>query len=100
MLPDLLRGRAAAAENGQPTHNTSVIWLYLSGGPSQLETFDPKPENSSEFRSVVGSVPTNVPGTRIGGLFPQVGRNMPTSWPSCGRLPIARRITPPPHTGS
>ena len=69
----MLRGRASA----QPSEgrNKSVIWLWLSGGPTQLETFDPKPGNPSEFRSVVGSVQTNVPGTRIGGLFPNLARH-------------------------
>lgn len=68
LLPDLLRARAAS----QRSDNTSVIWLWLSGGPTQLETFDPKPGNPSEFRSVVGSLRTNVPGIEVGGLFPKV----------------------------
>jgi len=75
MLPDLLRGRAALASNGQSGDKTSVIWLWLSGGPTQLETFDPKPENPAEFRSVVSSLKTNVPGIEIGGLFPQLARH-------------------------
>lgn len=74
LLPDLLRARAAASPE-QSVPNTSVIWLWLSGGPTQLETFDPKPDNPSEFRSVVGAVRTNVPGTMIGGLFPQVAQH-------------------------
>ncbi|MDB5387969.1 MAG: hypothetical protein JWM11_3615 [Planctomycetaceae bacterium] len=76
-LPDLLRARtvAAAESPGKSISQKSVIWLWLSGGPSQLETFDPKPNNPVEFRSVVGSVATNVPGIEIGGLFPQVARH-------------------------
>jgi hypothetical protein len=74
-LPDLLRGRAAAAASGQPSSSKSVIWLWLSGGPTQLETFDPKPDNPSQWRSVVGALRTNVPGIVIGGLFPQVARH-------------------------
>ena len=34
---------AASAADGQPAKNTSVILLWLDGGPSHLETFDPKP---------------------------------------------------------
>jgi Protein of unknown function (DUF1501) len=75
LLPDLLRGRSVAASSSQRTHNTSVIWLWLSGGPTQLETFDPKPGNPSEFRSVVGSLQTSVPGIEIGGLFPEVAKH-------------------------
>src|SRR5580698_9998641 len=75
LLPDLLKGRAVAAANGSSPADTSVIWLWLSGGPTQMETFDPKPENTSEFRSVVGSLRTNVPGIEIGGLFPKVAQH-------------------------
>jgi len=73
LLPDLLRARASVTE--RPTRKTSVIWLWLSGGPTQLETFDPKPGNPTEFRSVVGSVKTNVPGIEIGGLFPNLANH-------------------------
>src|SRR5215831_1563777 len=66
LLPDLLRARAA----GKDAKDTCVIWLFLSGGPTQFETFDPKPGNPLPYRSTVGSVQTNVPGTHIGGLFP------------------------------
>jgi hypothetical protein len=74
MLPDLLRMRSAAAEAGQPTRDTSVIWLWLGGGPTHVETFDPKMSAPAEFRSMVGSVQTSVPGLHIGGLFPQMAR--------------------------
>jgi hypothetical protein len=40
-----------------------------------METFDPKPENTAEFRSVVGSLRTSVPGIEIGGLFPKVAQH-------------------------
>ncbi len=73
LLSDLLRARASAQPN--ETRNTSVIWVWLSGGPSQLETFDPKPGNPSEFRSVVGATQTNVPGIHIGGLFRNLSRH-------------------------
>jgi hypothetical protein len=73
-LPDLLRLRSAAAEAGRPTRDTSVIWLWLGGGPTHVETFDPKMSAPAEFRSMVGSVQTSVPGLHLGGLFPQMGR--------------------------
>ena len=75
MLPDLWRGRMAAAESGLEIKDTSVIWLFLSGGPTHFETFDPKPENPLPYRSVVGAVQTNVPGTYIGGLFPSFAKH-------------------------
>jgi hypothetical protein len=72
MLPDLLRARAAATEAGRPTRNTSVVWLWLGGGPTHVETFDPKMSAPVEFRSTVGAAQTNVPGVEIGGVFPQM----------------------------
>jgi hypothetical protein len=73
-LTDLLRMRTHAADAGQPTRDTSVIWLWLGGGPTHVETFDPKMSAPAEFRSMVGSVQTCVPGLHIGGLFPQMAR--------------------------
>jgi hypothetical protein len=74
MLPDLLRARAAAAEAGRPTRNTSVVWLWLGGGPTHVETFDPKMSAPAEFRSTVGAVQSNVPGIELGGVFPRMAR--------------------------
>jgi hypothetical protein len=73
-LPGLLKLRSAAASTGQPTRDTSVIWLWLGGGPTHVETFDPKMSAPAEFRSCVGDVQTRVPGLRLGGLFPLMGR--------------------------
>ena len=73
-LPDLLRARAQSTLAGQPTRNTSVVWLWLGGGPTHVETFDPKMSAPVEFRSTVGAVQTNVPGIEIGGVFPRMAR--------------------------
>jgi hypothetical protein len=74
LLPDLLRLRAAAKEAGKSTKTTSVVWLWLGGGPTHIETFDPKMSAPAEFRSIVGAVKTNVPGIEIGGVFPKMAR--------------------------
>lgn len=50
-------------------NNHSVIYLFLSGGPSHIELFNTIPNSSSDRRSVLGSIKTNVPGIEIGGLF-------------------------------
>ncbi len=47
----------------------SVILLFLCGGASHIETFDPKPEAPIEFRSVTGEIQTSVPGLTFGGTF-------------------------------
>lgn len=74
MLSDLLRYRARAQAQGQPTRNTSVVWLWLGGGPTHIETFDPKMSAPAEFRSAVGATRTNVPGIEIGGVFTRMAR--------------------------
>jgi hypothetical protein len=73
-LGGLLRGRAAAAAEGRSGKDTAVVWLWLGGGPTHIETFDPKMDAPAEYRSVVGAVPSNVPGVQLGGLFPQLAR--------------------------
>ncbi len=69
MLPDLLRARAATQANGSPTKGTSVVWLWLGGGPTHVETFDPKMTAPAEYRSTTGSVKTTLPGVELGGTF-------------------------------
>ena len=73
-LSDLLRFRAQAAEQGRPTRNTSVVWLWLGGGPTHVETFDPKMDAPAEFRSTIGSVQTNVAGIEIGSVWEKMAR--------------------------
>jgi len=50
----------------------SVIFLMMTGGPSQLDTFDPKPDAPSDVRSPFAPIPTKVPGVRITELFPKM----------------------------
>ncbi len=69
-LPDYLRAKAAAPSSPA----TSVILIWLDGGPSQLETFDPKPDAPSEYRGPWGAIDTAVPGTRVSALMPDVAR--------------------------
>jgi uncharacterized protein (DUF1501 family) len=73
-LPDLLRARASAAAAGTSSRNTSVVWLWLGGGPTHVETFDPKMEAPAEYRSTTGSVKTNLPGVEIGGTFEKTAK--------------------------
>jgi uncharacterized protein (DUF1501 family) len=72
-LPDLLRARARAADTRRPlVKDRSVIFLFLHGGPSQTETFDPKMTAPAEFRSATGEVATRLPGVTFGGTFPRL----------------------------
>lgn len=70
-LQDVLSARAAAGTQGS---QTSVIMLYQHGGPSQLETYDLKPQAPTEYRSVFNPIATNVPGMEICELFPRQAR--------------------------
>lgn len=71
-LPQLLAAREAARDRGERTKDTSVVWLWLGGGPTHVETFDPKMTAPAEYRSVTGEQQTNVAGVTVGGTFPGI----------------------------
>src|SRR2546421_3008992 len=68
-LPGLLRGRAQGLARGGASRK-AVILIWLSGGPSQLDTWDPKPDAPGEVRGPFGSTATKIPGVRISEHFP------------------------------
>ena len=62
-LPDLLRWQAVAeSQTSKLGKAKSVIMLFLSGGPSQLDMWDLKPEAPAEIRGTFQPMATNVPG--------------------------------------
>jgi len=67
-------GRAVAASSGLAPflRDRSVIFLFMHGGPSQFETFDPHDDGPPHARSTTGAIPTSLPGVRFGGTFPQL----------------------------
>ena len=66
-LTDVLRAQEGKREG-------SVILVFLAGGPSHLETYDPKPEAPAEYRGPFRAIRTNVPGIRISELLPRHAR--------------------------
>ena len=50
----------------------ACIFINLVGGPSHLDTFDPKPEAPSEYRGPFRPIPTRVPGVHLSELFPKL----------------------------
>jgi hypothetical protein len=56
----------------RPRPDRAVILLMLVGGPSQLETWDPKPEAPAEIKGPFGSIATRVPGVRISEHLPRL----------------------------
>lgn len=71
-LPGLLRARAQAGEVAGSPKAKSGILLWLPGGPSHFETWDPKPEAPSDIRGPFGTIPTKVPGLTISDLWPKL----------------------------
>jgi hypothetical protein len=71
-LPDLLAARAVEAK--KVTTDRSVIFLFLHGGPSQIETFDPKMTAPDKVRSATGETKTALPGITFGSTFTRLAR--------------------------
>jgi hypothetical protein len=67
---DLLRLRAS--NSYQVGSARSVIFLWLWGGPSQLDTWDPKPNAGLDYRGPFATINTRITGVRFGELFPQI----------------------------
>ena len=67
-LPGLLAARARAADSAAEK-DTSIVLLFLTGGPSQIETIDPKMTAPAEYHSVCGQVASTIPGVAFGGTF-------------------------------
>lgn len=64
-LADVLRVRANAAEQGRTSGRKSVILFWLSGGPSHIDMWDPKPDAPPEIRGPYGTISTRIPGVRF-----------------------------------
>src|SRR5439155_14294554 len=78
-LPTLFQNAARAEK--KPTAKSfgaakSCIILYLSGGPAQLDTFDPKPDAPEDIRGEFGTIATSVPGVRFSDLLPRTAKWM------------------------
>lgn len=67
-LADLLRLQASGAAKKS---DKSVILIWLDGGPSQLESYDPKPDAPPEFRGPFGAISTRIPGVQLSELMEQ-----------------------------
>ncbi len=68
-LPGLLAAKAAAADLGNAFKDRSVVFLFMHGGPTQTETFDPKMTAPSGVCSVTGECATTIPGITYGGTL-------------------------------
>jgi hypothetical protein len=73
-LADLLRHEHTLARAAPPARAKSVVILYLSGGPSQLDMWDLKPEAPAEIRGTFRPIRTNVAGIHVCEHFPRMAR--------------------------
>ena len=69
-------GGLNALRAAESRSDRSVILLLLVGGPSQLETFDPKPDAPAEIRGPFGSIATSCPGIRVSEHLPRLASRM------------------------
>ncbi len=67
--PGLMRLRAENALKPK-SERTAVIFVFLPGGQSHIDTYDPKPDASSEYRGPFKTIPTKVPGLHFTELMP------------------------------
>ena len=70
-LPDVLRAGSSQAQS-----HKSIINIYLPGGPSHIDMWDPKPGAPAEIRGEFRPIQTNVPGIQISEMFPRVAQMM------------------------
>lgn len=70
-MASLLRAEAAAKTD---SNHRSIVMIYLPGGPTQHETFDPKPDASSDIRGSFKSIKTRTPGEHFCELLPKLAK--------------------------
>jgi len=72
-LPSILRAESGSKK---PTDRRSVILLWMQGGPSHIDTFDPKPEAPAEIRGEFGVTKSSLPGVVLSEHLPKLAKNL------------------------
>ena len=75
-LSELLKADARGANTPTGDRLKSVIILWMRGGPSHIDMWDPKPDAPAEFRGEFGTKPTAVPGINLTDMLPETGKIM------------------------
>jgi uncharacterized protein (DUF1501 family) len=65
---------ALADEAGRGRKHKSCVLLWMDGGPSHLDTFDPKPDAPAQVRGALSSIATSLPGVRVTEKFPKLAK--------------------------
>ncbi len=71
-LPQLLWAREVTADTATQQSDRSCIFIVLSGGPSHIDTFDPKPDAPREIRGLYQPIATRTPGVQLSEMLPQL----------------------------
>jgi Protein of unknown function (DUF1501) len=85
-LADTLRASASSKPAGRSTKTKSAIFVYLGGGPSHIDMYDPKPDAPAEIRGEFKAISTNVPGI-------QICEHMPLQAKMFDKLAVVRSLT-------
>jgi hypothetical protein len=75
-LAELLRQEACAGASSSSGRKPCAIILWMRGGPSHIDMWDPKPDAPAEYRGEFGVKPTRVPGITLSDMLPMCGRCM------------------------
>src|SRR5438132_8206283 len=86
-LDEWLRLRARAGSGRSATVKNCIL-VWLAGGPSHLDTFDPKPDAPARVRGEFKPIATSVPGLQISEVLPNLARVM-------NRVTLIRSMTSP-----
>jgi Protein of unknown function (DUF1501) len=89
-LSDLLRAQSIAAETPQvaPAKAKSCILIWLAGGPSHIDTFDPKPDAPKDVKGEFKPIDTSVPNIKISEVYPELAKVM-------NQIAVIRSMTSP-----
>ncbi len=94
-LADLLRSRSVAQDvkgygpgrSFEPRANSCIL-VWLAGGPSHIDTLDPKPDAPAEYRGEFQPIATSVPGVSISEVYPEIAKVL-------DRMTLVRSMTSP-----
>ena len=71
LMPMLDTAMAQAGKGGKAKH---LIYFYMGGGMTHIDSFDPKPDAPTEIKGPIGSIDTNVAGIQLGAYFEKLAK--------------------------
>jgi hypothetical protein len=75
-LPDVLRAQTSPGRQAGGSQTNTVILLWMRGGPSHIDMWDPKPDAPAEYRGEFQTIGTNVPGIQLTDMLPLSAKMM------------------------